>query len=326
MTRFLSAFIAACAFAGPLAAQPPATAPAAAPARTLIEVPFSPPLDRPVFYRHSKRTVDRRGDVTVTTNIRIRFSPRQGGGFRAEVTQLDARMEPADDATAALFQRMFEMYNRPYVMLFDANGALGGIEDETRYWDESMRQAEEVVANLPGASEELRSLSWRVIDTLRAMPVDQRRAMLTEAVSPTFDVAGGSWRLGEPLESDAQRTTAFGAPVTEHQRMLAERIDGTTLFMSRHGTIASADLIAATERFYDMIPLNGRGNNTPEGRAQVLRQLRASEIRHDTEISYEAEIASGLVRRYRSVETNSITMPGTAGSNKVTTITLERTD
>lgn len=131
--------------------------------------------------------------------------------------------------------------------------------------------------------------------------------------------------LGEPIESEQEMASPFGTPIVRRVAARPERVEDGHLFLTARMTVPREAMIAAMEAMSARIPITGRGHNTEAERARGLEQMRNADFVHATEVAYEVALATGLVRRSRSVERIEQGI-GAERASKVTTILLERID
>jgi hypothetical protein len=299
---------------------------ASTPARQIVTVPFEPPLGRPIRYRRTKEVVQASGTSTVWNTTQYVITRGARGGYRMQVTAIDSGMNGGSPAAAALSRRLSRMFSEPYVILLDARGEILGVEDEDGYWNRMIAAVERVIRSM----EEVNSAGERaalsqVMAMFHDMPRQSRLAMMVEDETPILELSGTEFVLGEARESEQPVTNPLGTPMVRHVTVRPERVADGHLFLTARMTVPREAMIAATEAMSARIPVTGTGQNTQAERARVLEQIRNADFMDSTEATYEVSLATGLVRRSRSVERIELGVEAER-SSKTTTILIERID
>jgi hypothetical protein len=284
--------LAACA-AGSLA--PLAPAAAQEPGET-VAIPFAPPVGQKLTYR-LVRTTSEEGAGTKRGETRMQVGFRRAGtGFILDATLLADNLPPEIAAYPA-----FAALTLPMSFRVSPDGEITGIEDEARYWaayEQLVRKTQQ-----PGEAP-----AGRAVEVLRALPAENRLAMLSMNVAPLLALSASEFPLGETLEGEQDGMSPVGL-VPQQVRVTLERVAGGRAHITSVTTTSAAAFEAAVRNFID------RAKGVPLGDEKFV-SMELREI-------YEVSVTTGLVERQISQTTAEMEVGGKR-SKMVRTNTIER--
>ena len=326
MTRLFIGLAAAFCLATPLAAQNPgAPAAAATPAPARVSIRFNPPLDRPLLYRATVTKPRDGGQETVWIDYAITFS-RRPGGFRMQVTTLNAGAPDLPVAQAGMIRRMLVDLAPPYVLLLNADAAIESMEDGDAYWERMLALTEQVIRQEgSGGRPPSDTAISQSMAMMRQTSPAARIQLVTQYIAPILNFAAADFVIGEALTGDEQFDGPMGISLVQRSSVTPQRVENGRLFLAVDSRVPEEEMRRAISNFMASIPTSGQGNNTPSAREQVAAQLRDARFDRQSRAAYEIVLESGLTQRFEGTDRVEIDMGGEQRT-QVTTIRLERRD
>jgi hypothetical protein len=306
MTRFFIALATtAVSLCTPLAAQTPP--PAAAQAAARINIPFNPPLDRPLRYRATITKTQAEGPNTVWIDYEITFS-RRPEGFRMQVRTVDAGAPDLPQANASMVRRMMVDLAPPYVLLLNAGAAIEGMEDEEAYWNRMLALTEQTLRQQGGQAASDPALST-AMTMMRQTSPEARLQMMTQYVSPLLAFANTEFVIGEARTSEDQFEGPMGLTLRQHSSVTAERVENGRLILTMLANVPEEEMRRALSTFLVNVP-TVQGANGHAARDQVAAELRNGHFDRQGQGSYEIALESGLVHRFEGTDRMQLEIGG----------------
>jgi hypothetical protein len=273
-------------------------APAAAQeAGETVAIPFAPPVGQKITYR-LERTISEDGPATKRAESRMEVGFRRAGTGYIMDARLVGDSLPAEIADDPAFAAL----TLPMSFRVNAVGEITGIEDEARYWavfEQLVRKTEKPANAASGRA---------AVAALRALPDENRLAMLSMNVAPLLTLSASEFPLGETLEGEQEGMSPVG-PVPQQVRVTLERVAGDRAHVTSVTTTSPAAFEAAVRDFIE------RAKGVPLGNEKFI----SMELRE----TYEVSLTTGLIER----QVSQTTAEGEAGGKRskiVRTNTLER--
>jgi hypothetical protein len=280
----------AAALASQTAPAAPQPAPAPPTAARTVSIPFAPPLGRTLNYRLTS-TETRGGQAqTMTLDMRVVFR-RDGAGYVISATyNLPPGIPRSHPMVAVLL--------RPLELRLDADGEIVGMVDEPAYWAAIDGITDDIIRSLgadPRGAEAVRNM----FRAMRAMPDEERLALVARNVIPLFEYAGFEMEVGETRQGISDTESPFG-PITQEFAVTLESAEGDTARMRSVVRLAPGQIErlmrAIQERF---------GASAVADAGAAAAQLPPERIE-----TYEVSLRTGLTGRY----TQSIGVPTAPGA------------
>lgn len=205
---------------------------AEAAAQDELAIPFEPPLGEALRYRYT-RSDTRDGETrSRSVEMRIRFA-RDGDDYAMTVDYVVPAGAAATDPGALLMRRALSL-------AISADGVVLGLADEEAYWA-AMQAAIRATVRESTDTPEVRTRMEAFLGRLRALPAEERLALVTENFLPIVTAAGALLPLGEDIEQSDRRETAMGT-MTQNSRMRIERVAADRARLTTVMTIPAEDL------------------------------------------------------------------------------------
>ena len=319
--KYPSLWIALCIGCGLTAAPPLAAAvPAARPAEqtATASLPFDPPLDRPLRYRHQK-VVDKNGKKEMSWSLEDYRFAKAADGYVVTVTPVSYGFDESDPLKAAVYKKLAELISRPYVIKVDAEAVITEFVDAEAYLT-AVRTAFDaaLVESPPGGKPlepEVRKFISDFMQSFFTMTPQARLAMLTQSAQPIFEFAATEWSAAEPFEAELEAASPFG-DIKRQVRVSLTQVRPDAASLSFHSTVPTAEIEriakAAIRQFASGLPTKPTEQLIPDA---------ARGLRMEGHGTYDVSLSDGLVVKYRSTET---VQGDPRGDRNVTTVSLER--
>lgn len=328
--RIRSAFAAALLAVAPHFVSPAYAVPgqlaAKAEAAEPTQIIFDPPLDQPMRFR-IERVVERDGKREMTWKVtQATFSKGEGGGYRLLIDTIDSGNEHENAEDKAMNEKLAELEGIPFVLTVSEEASITGVENLDRYWTKIFDAVESVLAERPALNEavdpKVKERLKIFMDTMRAMPPEQRVAMATRDLQPLVEFGNTQWTLGQPVLSEFEAATPFGAKV--------KREVGVTLVSAKDDmarlSIRSEVPRAEFEKVLDSIKDKLGAASSTEERAKTEAELKKNDhFMFKTEADYDVSLFDGVLSRYQSTETVEFGSSAAPG-RRITFLTILRTD
>ncbi len=303
--------------AAPPSSAAPAPAQETTPGRAVesdrVAIPFNPPLGQPIIYRHRKETVRDGQHINVWTDYRYTFS-RDGDGLLMLVEPIDFGVDaprlPTAEARQA-FRRMLDRALLPFSVRLSADAIVEELIDEEAVWERVVERSMELVAeNERERDPEAQAFARQ---TMLDLPTDTRLILLMQQTGHILEIAATDYSRGQPDAIAYTFNAPFGGTLEQQATVTITNVTADTVSYELAASVPGEQMLASLTNFLEGVPLNGRGQNTPEGRARALREMREAEMRMEAESRYEVDRATGLSRRYTVEQRVSVR----SGSNNV---------
>jgi len=287
---------------------PPVTSAADA-AEERVAIPFNPPL----VSRPRKATTRSGQEMSVWMDYRYTFS-RDGDGFLMLVEPIDFGVDvprlPTAEARQA-FRRMLDRALLPFTVRLSADAIIDHLIDAEAVWERVVDRSMELVAQTERESDSEALAFAR--QTMLDLPTVSRLTLLMQQTSPILELAATDFSREQPDAVAFTFDAPFGGTIEQQATVTITDVRADTVFYEIAASVPGEQMLAQISNFIERVPLNGRGQNTPEGRAQALREFRDAEMRMEAESRYEVDRTTGLSRRYTVEQRVSIR----SGSNNV---------
>lgn len=277
--------------AGPAPAQPAQMAPLASQSSTAA-ITFNPPLGRPLRYRFA-RTRELNGQSRTTELFMTLEFSRSGDDFRLSVTM---SLPPSLQGYAS--HPMIRQMLAPSVYRVTDQALIVALENEAEQWAFVDQVLNEMYANDATAANASRSM----MRDMRALPAENRLAIVAANIYPLLNFAATELPIGEPVATSRPIETIAGA-VTQIETVTVDRIDSGIVHASVTTGLSPSDARRVAEHMIER--MEGHGVQRPQGPLDMEdAEIAAGSdlaIRH----AYEVSAATGLTRRYtRTVTTD----------------------
>lgn len=289
-----------------------------------IAIPFNPPLGQPIIYRHRKETTRDGQEISVWMDYRYTFN-RDGDGFLMLVEPIDFGIDaprlPTAEARQA-FRRMLDRALLPFTVRLSADAIVDHLIDGEAVWARLVDRSMELVAQNEREPDSAALAFAR--QTMLDLPTVSRLSLLLQQTSPILELAATDYSRERPDAVDFTFDAPFGGTIEQQATVTITDVGVDSVSYAIAASVPSDQLLAQISNFIERVPLNGRGENTPEGRARMLRELREGEMRMEAESRYEVDRSTGLSRRYtveqrisiRSGDTNIIQRETLSGERR----------
>lgn len=276
---------AALALAAPAASAFAPAQPGAAEAdQQIISIPFDPPAGT-VRYRLAK--TEPRGGQSQRSELEFTVSfARRGDEVLMTVNyQLPRALRERQSDPLVLAAL------RPLVLRLDAHGALIGVEDEAAYW---VGVKTSMAAALPAGDADGRRIGDELIQRMRALPDEERLALIASNVAPVIGLAGTEFEPGTIALPAQTSQTPFG-PIEMQPTLTIERTGPATARATLEASVSPEDLRTAIGTIVDV----ARSAGVAPARPLTVPEEFSMTVRETTEVSLE----TGLLTRHESVRT-----------------------
>jgi hypothetical protein len=300
------------------AAVPSAEAPVTA---TLL---FDPPLGQPMRYRYEKKKSDGARTQSEWSVNSYMFAARDGG-YRLTITPLSSSRASLALGASPKVQAAVK---RPYTLLLDADARFVGIEDEEAVWDATVDVLGAVLLATRADKAGDRAAVEGYVGMMRGLPTEARLAMLVEVASPIVEFANTENTIGKPLVSETEQESLIGT-IKKQVTIALDKVEGGSAFISVKSSLPRAEidrvLAGLVEQGFVVKPAGG-GKPLPSDEEAGAGLVSAFEhFAHDGDAIFEVATDTGLLRRFRSVDTLEMREAGET-SRSVTSVSLERID
>jgi hypothetical protein len=268
----------------------------------IVEIPFDPPLERPLHYTFEKRETGGGREGGAEFRMTVEFQ-RSGDEYLMTVTtSLPPGMTLGNPLAAALM--------RPTPLRVSRNGEIVGIHNEAGLWTSFERGLDALFAH--GADPAAERAARRAIQEMRNLPEADRISFLTTNISPVIDFASRSLRIGETLTTETQAQFPLVGSIMQQNKITVERADPDSVDIVTVSSVSPEQLERATRNLVERIGVKGRSG----GRA-------ISSERRDR---YRVSLATGLTSRFESTKTSDIEDEKGVRRRRVTSISMELTE
>jgi hypothetical protein len=256
----------------------PQATPAATPEQRNVSIPFDPPLGHALNYRLTS-TETRRGQAHSTTlDMRVVFR-RDGAGYVMTATYDLPPGIPRSNPVAAVLLR-------PLELRLDADGAIIGMVDEPAYWAAIDGIMDNIIRSL-GADARGAEAVRATFTAMRAMPDEERLALIARNVVPLLEFGGLEMAVGETREPAHETETPIGS-IAQETVLTLESGDADTARLRRVIRLAPGQ----TERLIRNIR-ERFGASVVSDAESAAGQLPPERVE-----TYEVSLRTGLTQSY----------------------------
>jgi hypothetical protein len=252
--------------------------PRAAAADDIISIPFDPPIGTTLTYRMSQNDSRNEQQAPVALNMRVTFA-RDGDGYIMTVVS-DLPPGTPGGEIALLLQR-------PTSIRLNPDGEMIAMVDEDAYW----ASVDRMTALMPAPADAAeRHVTTTVVARMRALPPDERLALITRGFAPIVALAGHELAAGDLPQPDDERDTLMGRVVMQ-SRIITEALDND---MARVTLVASVPVEQLSRATSAMLH-----DFSPAGAAAIAVHFTAFEDRQ----IYVVSRRTGLMESWVSTRT-----------------------
>ena len=257
-----------------------------------VAIPFNPPLDVPLMYRHTIDETRSGRPVSTRLNMRVVFTRDADGYVMTATYLLPPGASPTHPAMAVL--------TRPLPLRIGSDGQIVGIVDEAGYWA-ALDSIMGGLAQHLGADAEAAAAMRGMLTSMRNMPEESRIALVARNVSPIVEFAGTHQRLDAITEGTVTGESPFG-PITQEIR--------TSLVGVSNSTARLESVYRIQPDQFDAIVSNveARFGANAQARAAAIAEVMIE--RRDT---YRVSLGTGLTELHESVITAAGEIDGSTG-------------
>ena len=258
-----------------------------------VAIPFSPPLNKPLFYRQIVDETRNGRPVHTRLELRVIFTRDRDGYVMTATYMLPPGMSPSHPAIAVLI--------RPLALRVSDEGEIIGIVDEPEYWSSLDSIVDGLANQIGGGDRQAAEVMRSMLTSMRDMPEASRLALVARNVSPLIEYSGTRMRVGEVLEGRVEGESPFGPIVQEVRTSLAN--------LSETEARVQANYRLAPDQF-DAILANLQRRF---GRAIPRNDESLAEISVERRDTFRVSLNTGLTEQHESVVMAAGEIEGTPG-------------